>query len=144
MKTFKFLFLLVISIVMVACSSTSYITKGANGEDVDTRLAGEWAGSEKDQQDKGMSKEWVMQRNQDGTFVLHFTVIQNGGESRTHDEAGNWWILDGKYYEFHEDSGETDVYTYKVLNKDKIKFSSIHMSMDMNNEGYEFIDTRKK
>ena len=143
MKKVHYYLLLICSLLVISCSSTSYLKKGANGENIDTRLVGEWAGSEKDQQEKGLSKEWVMERNDDGTFVLHFTVIENG-KSRTHDEEGNWWILDDQYYEFHEDSGKTDVYTYKVLNKDQIKFSSKELTMGMTGDVYEFVDTRKK
>ena len=84
-----------------------------------------------------------MTRNADGTFVLDFVFTQNGRSQET-QETGNWWVEGNKFYEFHEESGKTDIYTYSVLNENQIKFKSQTISIDMNNDSYEFIDTRKK
>ena len=84
-----------------------------------------------------------MTRLADGRFTLDFTFIENGQSQKT-EEKGNWWIENGIFHEYHDVSGSTDTYKYKVLNIDQIKFTSVNISVDMNSETYEFIDTRKK
>ncbi|WP_379965504.1 hypothetical protein [Epilithonimonas sp. UC225_85] len=128
------------SIILISCGNT--ISTLSNGKQIDSRLAGEWTGSETDNQIEGMKKEWVMTRNNDGTFVLDFTFTKDGETNKT-IETGNWWIQDGKFYEAHSESGLTDIYTYQVLDKNQIKFKSVNISIGMNKESYEFIDTRK-
>ena len=44
---------------------------------------------------------------------------------------------------FTTDSGETDIYKYDVLDENRIKFISKQIKIEMTNESYEFIDTRK-
>ena len=136
----NYIAVLLCSIFLISCSST--MSTLPNGKQVDSRLAGEWAGSEADKQLEGMTKEWVMTRNNDGTFILDFTFTQDG-ETNKNVETGTWWIQDGKFYEAHSESGMTDIYTYNVLDKNHIKFKAVHNSMEMNTESYEFIDTRK-
>lgn len=110
----------------------------------DARLVGIWEGSEKDNQIEGVSKEWTMTRNIDGTFVLDFKTKMKGRKTENHIEKGKWWVKDNKFYEYHEDSGMTDVYTFEVLNVNQIKFKVFDLSFNQNNNNYEFIDTRKK
>ncbi len=110
----------------------------------DSRLVGIWTGSEKDNQEEGLSKEWTMTRNADGTFFLDFKTKMKGGKTDRFTEKGKWWVKDNKFYEYHEESDMTDVYTFEVLNINQIKFKVFEMSFDQNNNEYEFIDTRKK
>lgn len=114
----------------------------SNGKQIDEKLVGVWFGSETDKQIKGVSKKWEMTRNADGTFIIDFEFTQNGHTQNT-QETGNWWIENGKFYEYHDYSNETDVYEYKPMGKTRVKFKSTKMSMDMNAAAYEFIDTRK-
>ncbi|MBH1959553.1 MAG: hypothetical protein I8H68_05545 [Flavobacteriia bacterium] len=129
--------------VLFFASCTTQLKTLENGKKIDNRLVGVWSGSEKDQQIDGIEKKWDMTRNADGTFVLDFVFTQNGRSQET-QETGNWWVEGNKFYEFHEESGKTDIYTYSVLNENQIKFKSQTISIDMNNDSYEFIDTRKK
>lgn len=108
---------------------------------IDNKLVGLWKGSEKDQQIDGMEKLWVMDRKEDGTFTLIFTTVQNC-EINQHIEKGQWWVENGEFHELHFNSGNTDVYTYKVPDKSHIKFKSKNMSMDMINNEYSFVDTK--
>lgn len=135
----------------ITCFSILFLSLGSmkaqlkslsNGKQIDKRLTGEWAGSESDNQLEGMQKSWVMTRKNDGTFMLDFTFRKDGQEHNS-IETGNWWIQDGKFYEAHKESGMTDIYTYQILDKNRIKFSSVDISIEMNKEAYEFIDTRK-
>ncbi len=139
MKLITLLQLAFVGLLLMSCSALTTIS---NGKQIDKRLVGAWEGSEKNEQMEGMTKEWIMTRNNDGTFVLDFTFYQDG-ERRKNVETGNWWVQDGKFYEAHTESGMTDTYTYQVLDKDHIKFKSDMMSMEMNKDSYEFIDTRK-
>lgn len=140
MKYFNLLILAAFGIILTSCSSQ--MISLANGRQIDSRLTGIWTGSEKDQQIEGAEKSWEMTRNSDGTFILDFNYKQDG-ETQNFVEKGNWWIEDGKFYEFHQGSEKTDVYKYKVIDKNHIKFIAESISIDMNTDHYEFIDTRK-
>ncbi|MBU4539280.1 MAG: hypothetical protein L6264_05435 [Weeksellaceae bacterium] len=135
------LLLLLVSFLVISCSNQLKTLE--NGKKIDSRLVGVWSGSEKDQQIDGIEKKWDMTRNGDGTFILDFVFTQNG-RSQKSQETGNWWVEGNKFYEFHEESGKTDIYTYSVLNENQVKFKSQSISVNMNNDSYEFIDTRKK
>ena len=135
--------LLAVLMTMFAISCSTQMTTLENGKKIDNRLVGVWSGSEKDQQIDGVEKKWDMTRNADGTFILDFVFTQNGRAQQT-QETGNWWIEGNKFYEYHEESGKTDVYTYSVLNENQIKFKSQSISVGMNNDSYEFTDTRRK
>ncbi|MBU8882393.1 hypothetical protein KSK37_04760 [Kaistella sp. DKR-2] len=135
------LLLLLMSFLVISCSN--HVKTLENGKKIDSRLVGVWSGSEKDQQIEGVEKKWDMTRNADGTFILDFVFTQNGLSQKT-QETGNWWVEGNKFYEFHEESEQTDVYTYSVLNKNQVKFKSQSISISMSNDSYEFIDTRKK
>lgn len=135
--------LLAVLMTMFAISCSTQMTTLENGKKIDNRLVGVWSGSEKDQQIDGVEKKWDMTRNGDGTFILDFVFTQNGRTQET-QETGNWWIEGNKFYEYHEESGKTDVYTYSVLNENQIKFKSQSISVGMNNDSYEFTDTRRK
>lgn len=108
---------------------------------IDKQLVGLWKGSEKGQQIAGLEKLWVMDRKEDGTFVLIFTTVQDC-EVNQHIEKGQWWIENGEFHELHFVSGQTDTYTYKVLDPDHVKFSSKQQSMTMETDVYSFVDTR--
>jgi hypothetical protein len=129
-------------LLLVSASCSNGLTTISSGKEIDDRLVGVWTGSEQDQQIEGAQKMWEMKRNSDGTFLIHFKTIIKG-ESNEHTETGNWWVKNGKFYELHDDSGETDIYKYEVLDNDRIKFISKQIKVEMNNENYEFIDTRK-
>ncbi|WP_415325513.1 hypothetical protein [Chryseobacterium sp. MMS23-Vi53] len=108
---------------------------------IDKSLVGLWKGSEKDQQIDGVEKLWIMDRKEDGTFMLLFTTVQDCKVDQ-HVEKGQWWIENGEFHELHFDSGNTDVYTYKILDKSQVQFKSKSVSMDMNSNEYTFVDTR--
>jgi hypothetical protein len=109
---------------------------------LDPKLFGTWNGSEKDQQVKGISKSWIMHRFEDGSFVLLFTAVENG-EVSNFAEKGKWWIdKNGAFNELHFDSGKTDIYSYIMLDNNNVKFKAKLLSLDHENQEYEFIDTK--
>lgn len=111
--------------------------------EVDVRLVGEWFGEEKNKQIKGMSKKWNMKRNPDGTYEINFEFTQDG-ETIKNTENGKWWTEGNKFFEFHESTGMTDEYEFKVLNVDQVKFKMINTDVDFEKKKYTFIDTRVK
>lgn len=139
MKFYNLIMISLLSLVISSC--TSQMIRLADGNYVDKRLVGTWVGSESDQQISGVQKSWEMKRNSDGSFILNFTYSQDG-EIHNSVETGKWWIENGRFNEFHNDSGKTDVYKYEILSQDKVKFTSETISVDMNKKKYEFIDTR--
>lgn len=109
---------------------------------LDEKLFGTWTGSEKDGQENGMTKNWIMHRFIDGTFVLLFTTVK-GEKINNFAEKGKWWVDDkGVFYEYHNNSQMTDTYTYKVLDENNVKFIAKKMNVEMNVDNYEFIDTK--
>lgn len=129
-------------IVILGFTSCSTIKSLPNRKTIDKRLVGTWAGSEKDQQIEGVSKEWEMLRKEDGTFVLDFKAI-TPNETEEFTEKGTWWIEQNKFFEYHTDSNKTDTYKFEVLNKNEIKFEMLNTDVDFENPNYTFIDTRK-
>ena len=113
-----------------------------NKKQIDDNLFGTWSGSEKDQQQNGMTKNWIMHRFVDGTFVLLFTTVQKN-IVENFAEKGRWWIDEkGVFNEFHNNSQKTDLYQYNVLDKDHISFKAIQIGVEMSSSTYEFIDSR--
>ncbi len=142
MKYVKIVCAIVFTLIFTACSSSKNVVKLSNGKSIDQRLAGTWYGSQKNQQTEGVETKWVMNRKEDGTYVIDFQNTQNGEVSES-TETGTWWVKGNKFYEQHEE-GNTDIYFYEVLNEDRIKFKSKKLSVSSEVDTYEFIDTRKK
>jgi len=73
---------------------------------IDQNLVGLWKGSEKDQQIEGVEKLWIMERKQDGTFMLLFSQT----------DVYTYQVLDPSHIKFKskEQSMEmaTDNYTF--------------------------------
>jgi hypothetical protein len=136
--------LVLLSFVVLLFSSyatSQETTTLSNGKQIDNRLIGVWKGSENNKQKADLKKEWVMERNSDGTFTLKFKTVYKG-ETDEFIESGNWWVIGNTFYEYHTDSDKTDTYKYKVLNKEQIKFKMLSTEIDFNNENYTFIDTK--
>lgn len=136
------LFLLVFS--TSACGPQRHFAQLTSGQSIDQRLVGSWGGSETDDQLEGMKKSWVMERTESGTFSLDFQVTYRGQAPQQIIETGRWWIKDGLFYEYHNVSGQTDVYAYDVLNKQQIRFRSHTLSSGgaHDDDAYTFVDTR--
>lgn len=131
-------FLTVILISTVSCSSIKTLS---NGKKIDERLVGKWEGSEKDKQIKGVEKEWVVERNQDGTYTINFTLTSEGEKEKSTEE-GIWWIENNTFFERSEDSRKADSYKYTVLNKEQVKFEMLSTGMQFEDKNYTFIDTK--
>lgn len=142
MNTIKFLLISSLLFILSNCIGHSEMTKLPNGKLIDPSLVGVWTGSEKNHQFEGTEKKWTMTRSKDGTFSIIFNIKNDNGEESSFTETGNWWIKNGKFYEYHDYSQKTDVYSYKLINKNQVKFKSEHLSITQNIPTYEFIDTR--
>ena len=132
-----------LSVIMMMFFSVIAFAQQSNSKknQIDQKLVGSWSGEEDDQQIAGMHKSWIMHRSDDGKFLLLFVAVQDG-KTTTFTEKGQWWVENGKFYELHKGDGKTDVYDYKVLDEDHIKFKASQLSLEQNNENYEFVDTR--
>jgi hypothetical protein len=108
---------------------------------LDPKMFGSWNGSEKNQQKVGLEKHWIQHRFPDGTFILLFTIIEDG-EVSTFAEKGKWWTENGEFHEFHNNSGLTDIYTYKFIDDDHVRLKSKLLSLNFDNAEYEFTDTK--
>ncbi|MCU7695406.1 hypothetical protein ACFSPU_10270 [Haoranjiania flava] len=109
---------------------------------IDKKLVGSWKGYEKDNQVVGMEKYWIQHRFEDGSFIILFTAIADC-EVMTTVEKGKWWVKDGLFYELHLNSNKTDIYSYELLNDaTQVKFKAKTLSVDHENQAYEFIDTK--
>lgn len=108
----------------------------------DLRLVGTWQGSEKGNQEEGMSRYWVQQRFNDGTFLMLFVTIDKDGEGSSLVDKGEWWTEGGKFYEIHFNTKLTDTYFYEVLDDQHVKFRLDSTNLEFNNSNYEFIDTK--
>lgn len=118
----------------------SYAQKDKIGQNkIDQKLVGTWKGSETDQQIKGMSKYWVLTRFADGTFSIMFNMVKDCTINSS-VETGQWWVENGKYYELHFYSGNTDVYSYTFPTENTVKYKMVDSAYMENS--YEFIDTK--
>lgn len=141
-KTYMFRCLSLLMIVLItSCSSKKVLKVAESGKTIDKRLVGIWEGSEADAQIEGMTKEWKMTRNPNGSFILEF-VIKMFGQTEETNEEGRWWVEDGLFYEFHTESGLTDIYNYKILNENEVQFTAKRVSFLAEGVKYEFIDTK--
>ncbi|WP_460219451.1 hypothetical protein [Psychroserpens sp. MEBiC05023] len=136
-----YILICVLSITLSSCGPNRHFIKNDNGKSIDKRLVGQWKGNESGNIIEGMTSEWTMIRNVDGTFSLDVKATLDN-EIIEGTELGIWWIEDGLFHEFHNDSGKTDIYYYEIISKTQIKFKAKKMSFEVFNEDYEFIDTK--
>jgi hypothetical protein len=133
---------LLIGLLVILFSVNQLFSQGQEKESLDPKLVGTWVGKEKDAQIEGMMKEWIMVRKANGSFELNFVVTYQG-RKQTIQEKGRCWTKDGKFYEFHEASGNTDIYSYEVLNENQVRFTMESSASEFNEDVYTFIDTRQ-
>lgn len=129
-----------VGVILLAVVIVSFTVVKDSHKD-DKKFIGSWVGSEKDNQIDGMAKHWVQTRYNDGTFILMFTTVEDCEVGHL-VEKGKWHIKDGLFYEYHEVSGKTDVYSYEILDDNRIKLKVKQLGVEHYNEAYEFIDTR--
>ena len=142
MKNYIYFLAFISLISITSCSTSANLVTLKNGKKIDPQLVGVWTGTEQDKQLEGVTKNWEMSRTEDGSFILNFD-LNKSGDHYTSQETGTWWIENGKFFEHHKESNLTDVYEYKILNKNQVRFKAEKISVDMNSDSYEFTDTRK-
>jgi hypothetical protein len=130
--------LLILTLSLITNFGFSQETEKIQNKSFDTKLVGCWKGSEVGQQKKGLSKYWVSCRFENGTSTLLFVAIDKNGQVIQETENGKWWVENGKYYEFHNISGMTDIYEYEII-ENSVKFNAIEL-MGNKNPNYTFFD----
>jgi hypothetical protein len=103
----------------------------------DKQLVGIWKGSEKDKQYEGVEKHWILERFENGKYVIMFTTKQDC-QVQTFTEKGEWWTKDGKFYETSQGIEDIDVYDYEVVNK-VVSYKSIELNGEKRTD-YNFKD----
>jgi hypothetical protein len=102
----------------------------------DVKLVGVWKGSEKNMEQEGIEKHWILQRYENGKYVIMFTY-KDGCDVETLSEKGEWWTKEGKFYE-KNGSHNTDIYSYEVVN-DNVVYKSIELNGEKRTD-YNFTD----
>ncbi|VBB45653.1 conserved hypothetical protein [uncultured Paludibacter sp.] len=113
----------------------------------DERFVGLWSGAEKDEQIKGVQKNWKITRLKDGIYTIDFITKYFDDENNfiyedKSSETGNWWIIDSLYYEKSKLSKKPDIYTFEVVDENHILFKAKKLNTKSENTNYSFIDTR--
>lgn len=110
----------------------------------DVRFVGVWKGSEKDNQVKGLSKEWTMTRNADGTFIINFSIKSKNLDDKNFVQKGKWWIKGEKLYQYNEVTKMTNVYNFEILNENQIRFIENVIYFNYQEYNIEFIERKVK
>lgn len=139
MKNILLLNSMIAAFILTSCKSHLFSTESKTK--IDQRLVGTWEGSEKDNQLEGLTKKWLMTRNEDGTFSVQYSTVYDG-EIEQHTETGTWWVEGNRFHEKNSYSGLTDTYIYKVLDDNQIHFRTVKMGIEIDNPDYEFVDKR--
>lgn len=132
------LFIILLTGFIMSCSTSKIITT-ESGSKIDKRLVGTWKGCENGQQYKDVMTCWIMERKDDGTFVLDVSSHMENEVSVGNDN-GTWWVENDKFFELHNNSNKTDIYKYKVIKKDDIYFESLKMNGNITGDNYMFND----
>lgn len=140
MKTKHYIAVLTLAVTAFFTSCSSLKTVDENKK-IDTQLIGTWGGEETNQQIEGFYKKWKMTRNGDGTFSISF-FAQKGDFIQESLETGNWWVEGDIFYEYHNSSNKTDIYKYKIIDKNNVQFILSDSEMKFNVGNYTFIDKR--
>lgn len=137
-KHYFSIIVLILATFFTSCSSLKTVD---GNKKIDTQLVGTWGGEETDQQIEGFYKKWKMIRNGDGTFSIDF-FAQKGDFIQEFVETGNWWVERDLFYEYHKGSKKTDIYKYKIIDKNNVQFILSDSEMKFNVDNYTFIDKR--
>ncbi len=108
---------------------------------IDNKLVGIFKGTEVDGQVKGLTKNWIVNRFQNGDYVIMFTTIA-GCKVESFVEKGIWWIENGKYYELFSNSDEPSIYDYQVSDNGNIGFKVKSSDVKYESKEYEFFDIK--
>jgi hypothetical protein len=128
----------VLLIFLVVCSVFLFSGFLIGDKEHDKQLVGVWKGFEKDKQIEGVEKHWILQRYENGKYVIMFTIKQDC-EVETFQESGSWWTKDGKFYETNGENKDIDVYQYEVKDKIVVDFKSIELNGEKRTD-YHFSD----
>ncbi len=104
----------------------------------DSKLVGIWKGSETNRQIDGIEKHWILERFENGKYVIMFTIKEDC-DIRTSTEKGEWWTNEGKYFERSGSNSPVDIYNYEIKNNKTINFRSVKLN-GVDKSDYNFSD----
>jgi hypothetical protein len=108
-------------------------------EKIDKRFVGIWKGTDNGSYNVGEVNSWIVNRKEDGTFVIKFKTEYHNGSTELLEEKGQWWINGDLFYELKEKAKNYDCYVFSFINKDTIQFID---AQDDFEEPYSFLDKR--
>jgi len=106
--------------------------------DRDKRFVGVWRGTDHGKFFKGETNTWVVNRKEDGTFMISFKTIHADDNVTYSEEQGLWCVKGNEYFEFKESDEKMDRYSFLFLAKDSIHF--IINEPQSKEEPYNFVD----
>lgn len=114
-------------------------------KEYDRKMLGCWKGSEEGQQLQDVNKYWVNCRFENGKSILLFVAVnpKNGAVMQS-TENGTWWTSKGKYYEFHKNSGLTDIYKYNISEDGEFANFESEFLIGKPDDSYKFTDEKSE
>ncbi|OWP78218.1 hypothetical protein BWG23_03020 [Flavobacterium oreochromis] len=108
------------------------------GKMIDPRFVGCWEGSEVEQLEKGISKQWKTCRFANGSCVFSFVLIDQKDNVNETYRKGTWWVENGKFYEVFDVNEAIDEYEFEFVGE-SIRFTDTKIS-GYKNTYYTFMD----
>ncbi|OWP83008.1 hypothetical protein BWK59_12820 [Flavobacterium davisii] len=105
---------------------------------IDHRFVGCWEGTEVEQLEKGISKQWRTCRFANGSCVFSFVFIDEKDNVNETNKTGTWWVENGRFYEILNTEGNVDEYEYEFVG-DSIRFTGTKLT-GYKNTYYTFMD----
>ena len=136
MKTLKTILVILFFVtVLIGCAAKYTIPENVA---YDAEFIGMWEGKHVDEI-SGHWRKWVQTRKGDGTYTIHMKFYDKNEKLLSEsEETGYWWIKNDLFYEIPSaEMKKPESYLYKILDKDKIEFTSVKPGSD-----YSFVDTR--
>lgn len=124
--------------LLVVCALFLFSGFVMENKEHDAKLVGIWKGFEKDKQFEGVEKHWILERFENGKYVIMFTTKQDC-DVETFSENGEWWTKDGQFYETSTGTKDIDIYNYEVVDKIVVNFKSIELNGKKRSD-YNFTD----
>lgn len=113
----------------------------ACGKEHDSKLVGNWTGSEKNGQFSNTIKSWIQNRYKDGTYEIVF-IANRDCQTTTVFETGKWWTDNGRFFEQERHKASPSVYHYEILNDSNVKFKIKKSDVEFVDPEYSFVDSK--
>lgn len=93
---------------------------------IDPRFVGKWKGSDEGKVIPEQINFWMINRKASGMFEIIFETHYEDGKVEQSFETGNWYVIDGVFYEYRESDEQTDMYQFEFLTPQIIQFIELN------------------